>query len=117
MRRLLAGGALGPERFGERELQGLLAGLPWHFEWGVDDVLAGVRFDAYERAARLALEYDGERDHTSQRDVFADRSRELRVREAGIELIRITKDMLRAERDITRRRITAILRARSAAAG
>lgn len=117
VRRLLAGGALGPGRFGERNLQALLAGLPGHFEWGVDDVVPGVRFDVYERTARLALEYDGERDHTSQHDVFADRSRELRVREAGIELIRITKDMLRAERDITRRRITAILRARSAAAG
>lgn len=116
VRRLLAG-ALGPERFGERNLQALLAGLPGHFEWGVHDVVPGVRFAVDERTARLALEYDGARDHTSQRDVFADRSRELRVREAGIELIRITKDMLGAERDITRRRITAILRARSAAAG
>lgn len=115
--RLFADAALGPESFGERDLQALLAGLPGHFEWGVADVVPGVRFDAYERAARLALEYDGERDHSAERDVFADRSRELRVREAGIELIRITKGMLREEREVTRRRIAAVLRARSAAAG
>ena len=114
---LLAGGALGPESAGERDLQALLAALPGHFEWGVDDVLPGVRFDAYERAARVALEYDGERDHTAERDMFADRSRELRVREAGIELIRITKDMLRGEREVTRRRLATILAARSATVG
>lgn len=114
---LLGSGALGPESFGERNLQALLVGLPGYFEWGVDDVVPGVRFDVYERAARLALEYDGERDHTTERDVFADRSRELRVREAGIELIRVTKDMLRFEREITRRRIAAILRARRETVG
>lgn len=113
---LLDRGALGPESFGERDLQALLVGLPGHFEWGVADVVPGVRFDAYERAARLALEYDGERDHTSERDIFADRSRELGVRAAGIELIRITKDMLGAERNLTRRRIAAILQARTATA-
>jgi len=114
---LLASGALGPESVGERDLQVLLAGLPGHFEWGVDDVLPGVRFDAYERTARLALEYDGERDHTAERDVFADRSRELRVRAAGIELIRITKDMLRSDREVTRRRLTTILAARRETVG
>lgn len=114
---LLAGGALGPESMGERDLQALVAGLPGRFEWGVDDVLPGVRFDAYERTVRLALEYDGERDHTAERDVFADRSRELRVREAGIELVRITKDMLRSERDLTRRRLAGILTARGATVG
>lgn len=112
-RRVLALKAeLGPESMGERELAAFLRELPGHFECGVADVVPGVRFDFYERGARLALEYDGERDHSLERDLFADRSRELRVRSAGIELIRITKAMLREGRDDTRRHLRTVLHAR-----
>lgn len=98
-----------PESEGERALQLFLAGSTGEWEWGVTDVVPGLRLDCYERAADLSLEYDGERDHRAQRDVFADRARELQIRATGTEVIRITKEMLRDDRAATLSAIERIL--------
>lgn len=98
-----------PESEGERELQVFLQGTTGEWEWGVTDVVPGLRLDCYERGADLALEYDGERDHRAQRDVFADRARELQIRATGTEVIRITKEMLRDDRAATLSGIERIL--------
>lgn len=94
---LHAAGILGPESAGERSLQEFLGPLAVHFEWGVEDALPGYRLDAYDRGARLGLEYDGERHHTLQGDIHADRRRELELRRADIEILRITKEMMRGQ--------------------
>lgn len=61
-------------------------------------------------------ESEGERDHTAQRDVHADRRRELAIRAAGTEVVRVTKEMIRAEAALTRARIDGIRRRRAAPA-
>jgi len=98
-----------PESEGERDLQLFLRDSTGEWEWGVTDVVPGVRLDCYERRADLTLEYDGERDHRAQRDVFADRTRELKIRATGTEVIRITKEMLRDDRAATLVAIERIL--------
>lgn len=98
-----------PESEGERELQHFLGDSTGEWEWGVTDVVPGLRLDCYERRADLTLEYDGERDHRAQRDVFADRTRELKIRATGTEVIRITKEMLRDDRAATLVAIERIL--------
>lgn len=98
-----------PESEGERDLQLFLRDSTGEWEWGVTDVVPGVRLDCYERRADLTLEYDGERDHRAQRDVFADRTRELKIRATGTEVIRITKEMLTDDRAATLVAIERIL--------
>ena len=106
-------GVLAQESDGERTLHAGLGPLACHFEWGVADVVRPYRLDAYDRAARLALEYDSEAHHTLQRDIHADRARELDLRAAGVEVIRVTKEMLRPSAvQRTRARIAAVREAR-----
>jgi len=108
-RRVLAlAGDLDQESEGERRLRDVLGPLAPAFRWGAGDVVPGVRFDAYDDLAALALEFDGARHHSAERDITADRVRELRVRAAGVEVIRITWAMLRHDREATRRRIAAV---------
>lgn len=110
-RRLLAiedGGALDQESEGERRLREVLGPLGPAFRWGADDVVPGLRLDAYDDIAAMALEFDGRRHHTAERDIAADRSRELQIRAHGIEVVRVTWAMLRDDPLQTRARITTI---------
>jgi hypothetical protein len=105
-RRIAAGGALRMESEPERDLFSVFrAGDPvpeeqawvcWRGRW--------YRLDFGFRAARLALEYDGE-DHAGRREEDADR--DLALAELQVQTLRITKAMMRDPADV-RRRILAV---------
>lgn len=106
---LLGRGVLDKHSEGERVLGGLLEGTTPQPIWQVQ-VLDRVRLDA----ARLVLEYDGRDHHTFATDRDHDGLRELRLRAAGIEVIRITAGMIRDHPDETRAMILAVLERRLA---
>jgi very-short-patch-repair endonuclease len=105
---LHAAGDMDQESAGERRLRDVLGPLAPAFRWGADDVVPGVRLDAYDDIAAVALEFDGERHHVADADIDADRTRELRIRAAGIEVVRVTWAMLRDQPLVTYRRIAAV---------
>jgi very-short-patch-repair endonuclease len=110
-RRVLAlhrAGDTDQESAGERRLREVLGPLAPAFRWGADDVVPGLRLDAYDDVAAVALEFDGERHHGADADISSDRSRELRIRAAGIEVVRVTWAMLRDEPLLTYQRIAAV---------
>ena len=106
---LYRAGLFDPESEGERALLAFLGPDAADFACAVTDVAPPYRLDVYHRAARLVLEYDSERHHTAEHDIHADRRRELAVRARGIEVIRVTKGMIRDEPERTRGHIRAIV--------
>lgn len=115
MRRLIASGTFQHESEGERALARLFDGpypKPAYQVW----VLPGIRVDALFAEVRLVLEYDGRDHHTIDVDRDADSRRELRLKEHGFEVIRVTAAMLAHDRDVTRARILHV-RAQRLAAG
>lgn len=88
-------GRLDQESPGERRLDSALGSLGHLFRWQVDDVIDGIRFDAYCDLARLALEYDG---RLGVRDADRDCERDLLAGAAGILVLHITSRMLRSDR-------------------
>jgi very-short-patch-repair endonuclease len=53
------------------------------------------RVDFYLREARLIIEVDSDRHHTSTLDAASDRRRDEAFRAAGFEVLRITEDEVR----------------------
>lgn len=97
--RMLGSGAADQDGEGERVLARFLGGVDG-IEWGVEDVVPRRRLDAFMRDALLVLEYDGRDHHVLPTDRDADGLRDLEVRSVtvegmNLEVIRITKGMLR----------------------
>jgi len=104
---LARAGHLDQESPGERSLDRALGSLGLLFRWQADDVVDGIRFDAYCDLALLALEYDGRR---GARDVDRDCDRDLLAGAQGILVLHVTSRMLQRDRvDQTVRRIAAVL--------
>lgn len=100
-------GRLAQESPGERTLDTALGSLGLLFRWQADDVVDGLRFDAYSDAARLALEYDGRQ---GLRDAERDCERDLLAGAQGVLVLHVTSRMLWPDQvDETVRRIAAVL--------
>lgn len=104
--RVIGSKALEKESEGERLLGKALHGVPG-IEWGVSDLVPGRRLDALIRDALLVLEYDGRDHHVLPTDRDSDGLRDLEIRSVKIdgvplEVIHITKGMLREAPDAVR---------------
>lgn len=96
---------------GERDLAGCLGSLGLLFRWQADDVIDGIRFDAYCDLARLALEYDGRED---ERDKNRDCERDLLAGAQGVLVLHVTRAMLLpANLEATLTRISAVVAERA----
>lgn len=100
-------GKFAQESPGERRLDTALGSLGLLFRWQADDVVAGLRFDAYCDAGHLALEYDGRQ---GLRDAERDCERDLLASAEGILVLHVTSRMLWADQvEETVRHIAAVL--------
>ena len=110
---MIGTGELEKESEGERVLGRFLYDFE-DLEWGVSQLVPGRRLDGIDRQALLVLEYDGRDHHVLPTDRDADRLRDIEVRSVRVdgiplEVVRITKGMIReqpeAVRAFLRRRI------------
>ena len=104
--RVIGSKALDKESEGERMLSAALPGVPG-IEWGVKNLVPGRRLDGFLRDALLILEYDGRDHHVLPTDRDSDGLRDLEIRSVKIdgvalEVIHITKGMLREAPDAVR---------------
>jgi very-short-patch-repair endonuclease len=90
---LIAGGGCAQRSEGERSLRDVLADFEPQPVWG-KRIIAGIEVDAVWEDVRLALEYDGREFHSLDTQVDADALRDLRLKLAGYEIIRVRKAML-----------------------
>lgn len=60
-------------------------------------VVAGVEVDAYWPDARLAVEADGFEFHHTRSAFDRDHERDLLLQEAGVEVLRLTSELIRGE--------------------
>ena len=88
------------------------AGLKWQHQVRIRDTL--VRFDAYDPQTMVAIEFDGQRFHSSPGKVAADKARDLLVASAGILTVRVTHAMIENDAEGCRRLILATMRGRQA---
>lgn len=77
----------------------------------INVIVAGVEVDAYWPDARLAVEADGFEFHRTRAAFERDHERDLLLQESGVEVMRLTKDLVKSQRE----RIIATIRGLRAA--